>query len=182
MFARSIRTVAILAVAAATVAFPAAALADGTTDSLSAVDSIASDVSVDGTTDSSSSDVSSEASDSATTDTYGGTTESVPPVTDECASGGVSDSDGNPCEETTTTTETPTDTDGGGGVEEAEETPAVSEPVAGGGTPTTEEVSGGGGPELPFTGLPLWYAIYGGIALMVAGIAFWIRARFAREG
>jgi hypothetical protein len=228
MSARSIRNIVILAVAAATMAFPAAALAGGATDSsLSAVDSIASDVSVDGTSDSSS-DVSSSASDSATSDTYGGSTDSVPPpvtcdsssgtssdsssstdssssstdsctTTDECSTeGGISDSEGNKCETpVTTTTETPTVTEctddatvvgdsdstvcGGGGVEEAQDIPEVAEPVAGGGEPVTEAL-GGGGPELPFTGLPLWYAIYGGIGLVLVGLAFWVRARFTREG
>ena len=64
-------------------------------------------------------------------------------------------------------------------MEEPVEEPTVAEPVAGGGEPlpTPSEAVGGGAPELPFTGLPLWYAIYGGIALMLVGSAIWLRTR-----
>ena len=181
MSARRIRSLVILATAAAALALPAAALAGNPSDSLSATDSIAADVSVDGSNDSSAA-TESEASDSPTTDVYGSTETIPPPVTtEECDSvGGISDSSGNECEPVTTTvTETPV-VEGGGEVPVEE--PIIAEPVAGGGMPVpvvAAEVAGGGGPELPFTGLPLWYAIYGGIGLMVLGSAFWLRARAA---
>jgi hypothetical protein len=74
---------------------------------------------------------------------------------------------------------------GGGGVEEPVEEPVEApEPVEGGGTPEPApgEAVGGGAPELPFTGLPLWYAIYGGLGLMVLGGALWMRGRFGAKG
>jgi hypothetical protein len=75
---------------------------------------------------------------------------------------------------------------GGGGV--GEETPteqpvSAPEPVSGGGAPdNAPSAVGGGGPELPFTGLPLMYAIYAGFGLMIAGAALWLRGRFGKQG
>ncbi|MCW2956416.1 MAG: hypothetical protein JWO69_1285 [Thermoleophilia bacterium] len=85
---------------------------------------------------------------------------------------------GQPCVSTSTDCVDGATVCGGGGVEEAPED-VPGEPVAGGGEPDVApiETVGGGGPELPFTGLPLWYAIYGGLALVFGGIAFWLRAR-----
>jgi hypothetical protein len=220
---RSASLIIPVAAVAALLLVPAASFAGGTTESLSAVDSIAADVSVDGTNDSKPA-TQTDANDSPTKDTYGTGTDSVPPpvtcgsttttdssskpavdtstskpATDtctivECSSADTDgkDASGKPCTVTETKTETPCTEGGGsggtvcggGGVEEPVEQPLVSEPVAGGGDPLPEpvEVAGGGGPELPFTGLPLWYAIYGGIALMLAGAALWMRGRFGSKG
>lgn len=230
MSSLSFRTIIVTAIASAMLVIPAAAFAGGATDDLSAVDSIASDVSVDGSNDSSASTISS-ASDSPTTDTYGSSEEIPPPVTcgspstdsggstkvpvdtstskapvdtcsiPECSAADTDgkdangkpcvecssvdtdgkDASGQPCEPVTTTTEVPATTTepvtGGG------EVPEVAEPVAGGGTPIeAPEVIGGGAPELPFTGLPLWYAIYGGIGLMIIGGALWMRGHFGNKG
>jgi hypothetical protein len=63
------------------------------------------------------------------------------------------------------------------------ETPVEApEPVSGGGTPEPAPTAlGGGGPELPFTGLPLMYAIYAGFGLILLGAAFWARGRFGAK-
>ncbi len=187
MSARSIRSIIVLATAAAALALPTAALAGDPSDSLSAVDSIAADVSVDGSNDSSAY-TESEASDSPTTDVYGTTETIPPPVTDPCTdTSDLSDASGNECDPiTTTVTETPEtpEVGGGGGPEE----PLVEEPIVSGGGEVplpvvASEVIGGGAPELPFTGLPLWYAIYAGFGLMLLGAALWMRARVAsRKG
>lgn len=83
---------------------------------------------------------------------------------------------------TTTPVTTGTTVCGGGGMLETPEAlPATGEPVAGGGEPmlpAEPTAIGGGAPELPFTGLPLWYAIFGGLGLMLAGGALWARGRF----
>jgi hypothetical protein len=249
MTARSIRHIVILAVAAAAIMLPSSAIAGPSTE-VSAVDAIASDASTDGSVDSSSDTTKSTASDSPTTDTYGGSGDSVPPPvtcdsssssgssgststdsssstgTDDCriiecsaADTDGKDANGKPCVEcssfdtdgkdasgqpcvpvtTETVTETPctdgsgstsggTEVCGGGGVEEPVEQPINPEPVIGGGeplpvpAPAPELVAGGGGPELPFTGLPLWYAIFGGLGLMAAGGAFWMRGHFGHKG
>lgn len=95
-------------------------------------------------------------------------------TTTPCTQGG-----GKPA--TTTPGSTATTVCGGGAVEETQALPATGEPVAGGGEPLLPEeptAIGGGAPELPFTGLPLWYAIYGGFGLVLAGGALWARGRF----
>lgn len=83
---------------------------------------------------------------------------------------------------TTTPVTTGTTVCGGGGTPEAPEAlPTTGEPVAGGGEPVLPAeptAIGGGAPELPFTGLPLWYAIYAGLGLVLAGGALWARGRF----
>lgn len=72
---------------------------------------------------------------------------------------------------------------GGGGVPEELPVEAAPEPVAGGGAPAPAEAVGGGAPELPFTGLPLWYAAYAGLALLLFGGTLWARQKFGnREG
>ena len=79
---------------------------------------------------------------------------------------------------------------GGGVVETPKAAPATQTPVSspapaqGGGTPDmvpATEVSGGGGPELPFTGLSLWYAVYAGLALMLIGGGIWGLTRMAAK-
>lgn len=263
MSARSIRMVLIVALAVTALALPTGAVA---ADKLSAVDSIAADVSLDGSKESTKPATQTSASDSPMTDTYsGGSTDSVPPpvtcgsppptssaskpatgtstskpATETCAIIECSaadtdgkdakgkpcvecssvdtdgtDASGKPCVAATTTelpatttvvTETPctdgggsgagstpvtttpvttgTTVCGGGGTAEAPVAlPATGEPVAGGGQPVLPAeptAIGGGAPELPFTGLPLWYAIYGGLGLILAGGALWARGRFGR--
>lgn len=120
-------------------------------------------------------------------------------VIEQCSSADIDgkDANGNPCTKpaTETVTTTPTtpeapcvETDNGfgsgngtvcGGGSIPSEQLAVDQPVSGGGAPlpAPAEISGGGGAELPFTGLPLWYAIYGGVGLMLAGAALWLRGR-----
>jgi hypothetical protein len=190
MFARHTRSIAIVAVAALAALLPSTALAEGVTESLSAVDAVSTDVATDGIKNSTSTSTSSSSSDSPTSSVYGQTqTELPPPVTCVPSTTGT-DSSGKPatdtCAPTTTVvkTEKPvtkpvtTPVTGGG------EVPEVGEPVSGGGDPlpVPAEVDGGGGPELPFTGLPLMYAIYAGFALMLLGGGIWLRARSAGRG
>ena len=97
-------------------------------------------------------------------DTDGKDATGAPCVTETCTEGGGTATDGTVC--------------GGGEVPPTEE---QLPPVDGGGAPEPVETIGGGGPELPFTGLPLHYVIYFGIALVLMGAALWIRARFGSD-
>lgn len=135
----------------------------------------------------------SKAQDSPTVATYSGDTTPVPPPCDEVPSKDASAPSKLPVPSTCTTPTTPTEPTtvstvtepttpvSGGGVVEEIETPEPLDVVSGSGAEPVEEapVAGGGGPELPFTGLPLWYAIYGGAALLLLGVGMWIRARRA---
>lgn len=256
MVARRIRTSLIATLAAlAVAAIPAVASANPTTESLSSVDAIAADVSVDGSLDTSKPETSSSASDSPTITTYGGGKDKVPPPVDCSTDGGSTDAgggkpgegkpstdkpsetctdtviecsdadtdgldaNGKPCVECSSVdtdgvdasgkpcvtetsdpvTEPCVETDGGGdlivgggaavcGGGGADEAPAelpIEEPevVAGGGdAPTPTPVAGGGGPELPFTGLPLSSALWGGFGLMLIGAVMWFRGRGHQAG
>jgi hypothetical protein len=187
MFARHTRTTITVAVAALAALVPSTALANGVTESLSAVDAVSTDVSTDGIKNSTTISTSSSASDSPTSSVYGQTQTKLPPPVTCVPSTSGTNSSGKPstgtCAPSTTIikTEKPvtkpvtTPVTGGG------EVPEVGEPVSGGGDPlpVPAEVDGGGGPELPFTGLPLMYAIYAGFALMLLGGGIWLRARTA---
>jgi hypothetical protein len=242
MSARRIRMIFPAAVAVALLLVPAGALADPSgMDKLSAVDSIAADVAIDGK-DESKPATQTTASDSPSTQVYGGTGDKLPPpidcgdakdalgsgkapvdtfskpatdtstkpATDTCtvveACVDATDSkdafgkDGKPACDVMTETETPVVTGtcvegpagkpsttvcgGGGAPQQPVDEPFAAAPVAGGGEPMPigTQVAGGGGPELPFTGLPLWYAIYGGLGLMILGGALWMRGRYGDKG
>jgi hypothetical protein len=197
MLARRFTATISLAAAVAALCVPTAALA-GPTDELSAFDTMAADLALDGSLNTSSSEVLSQSGESPTSHTYGTDTEILPPPVD-CVpastdtSGGGSSVIGSPvCDtpvsekppvtETETVTETLPETTVVGGGGETPEVPAVAEgtPVTGGGVPVNVDsqpvpVAAGGGAGLPFTGQPLAIAMYGGVALMLLGGALWTR-------
>lgn len=205
MFARRSTPLLVAAVVAATLAIPASAVAGN--PAISPTDSVAIAVSKGDTTTPPSKSTVTTSTDSPTVSTYSGDTTPLPPSCDTPttstststsgtstppASGGsgsstTSTTTPTTCTEVPTppTTVTPPPTTAtpvaGGGVDEPTNDPEPVEVVSGGGDPVEAPtaVKGSGGPELPFTGLPLWYAIYGGIGFMILGGAIWFRTRRA---
>jgi hypothetical protein len=171
-----------IAAVAAALAIPSFAFAGN--PATSPVDSVAASVaSGDSSAPSSSTSTSApsktsvDSSDSPTASTYSvPTPDPCAPVPDKSGLSTVPES----CVQTPPTTES-APVSGGGVVDDVKtvDAPEPVDVVSGSGAAPEPVVSGGGGPELPFTGLPLMYAIYAGIAFMLVGGAIWFRTRRA---